>query len=118
MVGAVVIEHVAGAMGGIALVALIMALCDVRYSAFQYALLSALALLPRYSLGYPAGWVADHGGWYGYLDRKSTRLNSSHGYISYAVFCLKKKKTNMPTPFSLITCRACSGVLCLGFGLA
>src|SRR5687768_17999540 len=38
-------------------------------------------------------------------DRKSTRLNSSHGYISYAVFCLKKKKkknkqvydTNTPT---------------------
>src|SRR5207245_6467376 len=28
------------------------------------------------------------------LDRKSTRLNSSHGSISYAVFCLKKKKTN------------------------
>src|SRR2546422_4381880 len=27
-----------------------------------------------------------------YQDRKSTRLNSSHGYISYAVFCLKKKK--------------------------
>src|SRR2546429_1019210 len=26
------------------------------------------------------------------IDRKSTRLNSSHGYISYAVFCLKKKK--------------------------
>src|SRR2546422_8433970 len=29
-------------------------------------------------------------------DRKSTRLNSSHGYISYAVFCLKKKKTKRP----------------------
>src|SRR2546422_5265632 len=29
-------------------------------------------------------------------DRKSTRLNSSHGYISYAVFCLKKKNTNEP----------------------
>src|SRR2546422_6039725 len=28
----------------------------------------------------------------GNRDRKSTRLNSSHGYISYAVFCLKKKK--------------------------
>src|SRR2546429_4449890 len=28
-----------------------------------------------------------------YQDRKSTRLNSSHGYISYAVFCLKKQKT-------------------------
>src|SRR2546429_3502991 len=30
----------------------------------------------------------------GARDRKSTRLNSSHGYISYAVFCLKKKKKN------------------------
>src|SRR2546429_6559714 len=29
---------------------------------------------------------------FGAGDRKSTRLNSSHGYISYAVFCLKKKK--------------------------
>src|SRR2546422_6804542 len=32
------------------------------------------------------------GEWHPHLDRKSTRLNSSHGYISYAVFCLKKKK--------------------------
>src|SRR2546422_3370346 len=31
------------------------------------------------------------------LDRKSTRLNSSHGYISYAVFCLKKKKNKKIT---------------------
>src|SRR2546429_3406188 len=33
--------------------------------------------------------IIDHGT---IEDRKSTRLNSSHGYISYAVFCLKKKK--------------------------
>src|SRR2546429_1909904 len=32
----------------------------------------------------------------GALNRKSTRLNSSHGYISYAVFCLKKKKNSKP----------------------
>src|SRR2546422_2254038 len=32
-----------------------------------------------------------------YRDRKSTRLNSSHGYISYAVFCLKKKKRHNKT---------------------
>src|SRR2546429_2443487 len=31
------------------------------------------------------------------VDRKSTRLNSSHGYISYAVFCLKKKKSTHRT---------------------
>src|SRR5688572_32528064 len=32
-----------------------------------------------------------------FLDRKSTRLNSSHSQISYAVFCLKKKKNNNTT---------------------
>src|SRR5437762_4024654 len=38
--------------------------------------------------------------WYFYLlDRKSTRLNSSHRCISYAVFCLKKKNKNTPTIF-------------------
>src|SRR2546422_5330188 len=37
--------------------------------------------------GYAIEIVADD------QDRKSTRLNSSHGYISYAVFCLKKKNT-------------------------
>src|SRR3989449_4433902 len=41
------------------------------------------------------GWVVRYAvvAWKpGVQDRKSTRLNSSHGYISYAVFCLKKKK--------------------------
>src|SRR2546430_9985627 len=33
-----------------------------------------------------------------FLDRKSTRLNSSHSQISYAVFCLKKKKQKPPPP--------------------
>lgn len=63
MTAAVVLDNVAGSMGNIASVALIMALCDVRYSAFQYALLSSFALLPRYMLGGPAGWLADAGGW-------------------------------------------------------
>src|SRR2546422_2884575 len=34
------------------------------------------------------------------VDRKSTRLNSSHGYISYAVFCLKKKKSRDVSTFA------------------
>src|SRR3712207_8815874 len=38
--------------------------------------------------------VADEGAGEGRLDRKSTRLNSSHANISYAVFCLKKKTKN------------------------
>src|SRR2546422_8395513 len=45
------------------------------------------------SLGYdPANGSTDIATAAGVGDRKSTRLNSSHGYISYAVFCLKKKK--------------------------
>src|SRR2546422_8157887 len=60
--------------------------------------------IPRQQVGDPAhGVVATHpreqprsvarvGGDDSVGDRKSTRLNSSHGYISYAVFCLKKKK--------------------------
>src|SRR3989449_5981753 len=47
--------------------------------------------------GRDCDWSGDGKGSYdvvgGKRDRKSTRLNSSHGYISYAVFCLKKKKT-------------------------
>src|SRR2546429_9806645 len=42
----------------------------------------------RHSAGRPPGAGREGRG----RDRKSTRLNSSHGYISYAVFCLKKKK--------------------------
>src|SRR2546422_1697660 len=46
--------------------------------------------------GYPPGYpcfVPEKA----HRDRKSTRLNSSHGYISYAVFCLKKKKNRATT---------------------
>src|SRR5687768_17900723 len=56
------------------------------------ALVAALLVEPR-----PAGLVFGDpvlrvGARADLADRKSTRLNSSHGYISYAVFCLKKKK--------------------------
>src|SRR5256884_1778996 len=44
-------------------------------------------------------------------DRKSTRLNSSHGYISYAVFCLKKKKNKYPSHTQHIYKYLCSLVL-------
>src|SRR5687768_17741408 len=47
--------------------------------------------------------------WAGLEDRKSTRLNSSHGYISYAVFCLKKKKQRPGSPE-----QTAAGVVSLG----
>src|SRR2546430_10504850 len=60
---------------------------------------------PRYELrllDLPFPSPADVGtdaAWRGYqVDRKSTRLNSSHSQISYAVFCLKKKKTPSTSP--------------------
>jgi MFS transporter, PAT family, beta-lactamase induction signal transducer AmpG len=63
MIAAVAVENLTHAMGNVAIVALMLSLCDVRFSAFQYAILSVLSQLPRYGLGWPAGWVADHAGW-------------------------------------------------------
>ena len=63
MVTAVALDNFFGAMGNTALVVFVMALCDKRFSAFQYALLSALAVLPRNVLGWPAGFLADDIGW-------------------------------------------------------
>src|SRR5687768_18303895 len=53
------------------------------------------------------GVIVNQPGWEQLLennkqDRKSTRLNSSHGYISYAVFCLKKKKKKQKNKHKLI----------------
>src|SRR3989449_2355898 len=58
---------------------------------FFYQYVQGLDMLPGF---YPDALLA-LGPWAGFLDRKSTRLNSSHGYISYAVFCFEKKK-NIP----------------------
>src|SRR3712207_8943087 len=58
---------------------------------------------PKPDQGHRDGYEAHHGGDNGREerspvdeDRKSTRLNSSHANISYAVFCLKKKKLDIP----------------------
>jgi PAT family beta-lactamase induction signal transducer AmpG len=98
MVGAVALDALASGMGNIASVALIMALCNRQFSAFQYALLSMVALLPRYTLGGPAGWLADNGGWIVYywtsfalalpgillvilMRRRIDSLDSAHGEL-------------------------------------
>src|SRR5687768_18331003 len=51
----------------------------------------------------PAVWVRRRSRRTSREDRKSTRLNSSHGYISYAVFCLKKKKKKKTKQKKIIT---------------
>src|SRR5437899_6228928 len=63
-----------------------------RSTLFPYTTLfrSGLMARPRSALRYPS--LADGLERVSHLDRKSTRLNSSHLGISYAVFCLKKKK--------------------------
>ncbi|HSC47852.1 MAG TPA: MFS transporter [Gammaproteobacteria bacterium] len=63
MVMAVGVENIAWGMGTAAFVAYLMALCDHRYTAFQFALLSAFDSISRVFLGPPAGYVAQHGGW-------------------------------------------------------
>src|SRR3712207_7548173 len=52
------------------------------------------AVVEHHRHGHPGAYVAE-GGCADQVDRKSTRLNSSHANISYAVFCLKKKKTKL-----------------------
>ena len=63
MVAAVGLENLAGGMGTAAFVALLMALCDHRYSATQFALLSGLAVLGRVYLGPAAGYLVEYIDW-------------------------------------------------------
>jgi PAT family beta-lactamase induction signal transducer AmpG len=63
MVVAVAFENLAGGMGTAAFVAFLMALCDHRYTATQFALLSALASLGRVFVGPPSGIIAQEVGW-------------------------------------------------------
>jgi PAT family beta-lactamase induction signal transducer AmpG len=65
MVMAVGFDNFVGGMGAVAFMAFVMSLCNVRFSAAQYALLSALALVPRTFIGPAAAWIADTIGWQG-----------------------------------------------------
>lgn len=63
MTAVVVLENFAGGMGTCAFTVLVMALCDHRYTATQFALLTALASLGRVFVGAPAGYVVHAVGW-------------------------------------------------------
>src|SRR2546427_9079463 len=71
-----------------------------RSAPFPYTTLSQSLNLPDQADGHRAEWLGLTAAWHikyrqdldSGRDRKSTRLNSSHSQISYAVFCLKKKK--------------------------
>lgn len=63
MVAVIVLENLSGGMGTAAFVAFLIALCDQRYTATQFALLSALASVARVFIGPPAGLVVDAAGW-------------------------------------------------------
>src|SRR2546422_6128775 len=65
---------------------------EVTTSNAWVGVVAMAAQLPSLVVTPFAGLLADRCERRHLLDRKSTRLNSSHGYISYAVFCLKKKK--------------------------
>src|SRR5437773_4440384 len=73
---------------------------EAEFGWSRTAIASAASLnLLLYGLAAPAGgWLIDRIGPRRVIDRKSTRLNSSHITISYAVFCLKKKKNTAISP--------------------
>src|SRR2546430_13481572 len=66
-----------------------------RSTLFPYTTLFRSPRVPLESLAVVDAAGADAGAGRVHQDRKSTRLNSSHSQISYAVFCLKKKKKNV-----------------------
>src|SRR3712207_7793524 len=69
----------------------------------EYKLASLFARVSYdYGERYMAEFTVRRDGSSRFGDRKSTRLNSSHANISYAVFCLKKKKT-LPLPLHLLS---------------
>jgi PAT family beta-lactamase induction signal transducer AmpG len=63
MIAAIGFENLAGGMGTAAFVALLMALCDHRYTATQYALFSAIGAVGRVFVGPPSGFLAESIGW-------------------------------------------------------
>ncbi len=63
MIAAVAFENITGGMGTAAFVAFLMSLCDHRYTATQYALLSALAAVGRVFVGPPSGFLVEAVGW-------------------------------------------------------
>src|SRR2546430_7462231 len=79
-----------------------------RSTLFPYTTLFRSAA--RVDVGEPAArrlaGLRGFGGLLGRLDRKSTRLNSSHSQISYAVFCLKKKKKRQATEYLMTIAKA------------
>jgi PAT family beta-lactamase induction signal transducer AmpG len=63
MIFAIAFENLSGGMGSTAFVALIMALCNKRYSATQFALLSSIAAIGRIFISPSAGYVVEYTGW-------------------------------------------------------
>jgi MFS transporter, PAT family, beta-lactamase induction signal transducer AmpG len=63
LITAIAFENLSGGMGSVALVTLVMALCNQRYSATQFALLSSLAVLGRFLVSPTAGFVVEAVGW-------------------------------------------------------
>jgi PAT family beta-lactamase induction signal transducer AmpG len=63
MIAVIGLENLCGGMGTAAYVALLMALCDRRFSATQYALLSALSAVGRVYVGPAAGYMVEAMGW-------------------------------------------------------
>jgi PAT family beta-lactamase induction signal transducer AmpG len=67
LITAVSLENISGGMVGAVFVALLMSLCNPRFSATQYALLSGIYALSRSILAAPAGVVAERAGWPGFF---------------------------------------------------
>lgn len=91
MVITLMVEQFCGGLGMAAYLSLLMSLCDTRFTAFQFALFSALSSLPRELLGPVSGYLVQHAGWIPYFT--ITFVASFPG-----LFCLWKMKDEIGKP--------------------
>ncbi len=94
MIITLMIESFCGGLGTAAFLSLLMSLCDARFTAFHFALLTALSALPRELLGPVSGYIVENNGWITYFT--ITFFTSFPG-----LFCLWKlrKRINQPRAF-------------------
>ena len=88
----ITIENLAGGIGTAAFIAYLSGLCNINFSAFQYALLSSFMAFSRTWLSAPAGWIIDNLNWVNYFKLLGTENINNPEWVGFfiitALFCI------------------------------
>ena len=79
------VENLSGGMGTAAFIAYLSSLCNINFSAFQYALLSSFMAFSRTWLASPAGWIIDNLGWDKFFNFFGIYLIQNSSWIGFFI---------------------------------